>query len=292
MNTGEKTLQGKTCLVTGASSGIGKATALALAGLGARVLLVNHHSQRGMAALDELRSRSGNPDIHLYLADLSSQVEIRRLANQIKAAEPQLHLLVNSAGSIFKQHQLTPEGIELTLATNYLSGYMLTRLLLDRLLAGAPARIINITSIAHWWGRPRNLMITQPGHYHPLAAYGDAKLAILLFTRELAHRLEGSGVTANCLHPGIASTGLVKRLFDNPIISRLADQVLMTPEACAENVLALATAPQAEKWNGVYFSGQKPGLCAPAANNAQLAHTLWDFSETITRPLPPLLLKE
>ncbi len=282
METQMLTMQGKTCLITGGSGGIGKATALALANQGAEVIIVNRDPRRGEAALRELRQRSGNPNIHLHLADLSSQSEIRRLAAEILAQYPRLHVLVNLAGSMFKKRMHTADGLEMNLALNYLSGFLLTNLLLDRLVASAPARVVNVTSIAHWWGKINFNDLENLRCYNVFGAYGNAKLAIILFTRELARRLDGSGVIANCVHPGIVSTGIVEHLVPGSLVHRIADFLLLTPQEGADTVVFLASSPEANTYNGQYFFRKKTAMCSKASRDLLAASHLWDVSMAMT----------
>ena len=275
-------MQGKTCLVTGGSGGIGKATALALAKQGAEVIIVNRDPNRGHAALNELRRLSENPHIHMHLADLSSQCEVRRLAESILEQYPRLHVLINLAGSMFKRRVVTVDGLEMNLALNYLSGFYLTHLLQERLIASAPARVINVTSLAHWWGKINFDNLQNQRFYNVFNAYGNAKLAMILFTRELARRLKGTGVTANCVHPGIVSTGIVERLVPGSLVHRVADFLLLTPQEGAETVVFLASSPEASIYNGEYFFRKKPTLSSKASHDILTAAHLWDVSMEMT----------
>jgi retinol dehydrogenase 14 len=193
----------KVCLITGATSGIGKATAMGLARMGASVVMVGRDRGRGEAALAEVKGKSANASVDLMLADLSSQEDIRRLADEFKEAYPRLDVLVNNAGVIRSRRIRTADGIEMTFAVNHLAYFLLTNLLLDVLKASAPSRIVNVAS-----GEQRNGTIDfddlqgEMG-YKGAKAYSQSKLATVLFTYELARKLEGTGVSANCLHPGV-----------------------------------------------------------------------------------------
>jgi retinol dehydrogenase 14 len=193
----------KVCLITGATSGIGKATAIGLANMGASVVMVGRDRGKGQAALAEIKERSANASVDLLLADLSSQEDIRRLADEFKEAYPRLDVLVNNAGVIRSRRIRTADGIEMTFAVNHLAYFLLTNLLLDVLKASAPSRIVNVAS-----GEQRNGTIDfddlqgEMG-YKGAKAYSQSKLATVLFTYELARKLEGTGVSANCLHPGV-----------------------------------------------------------------------------------------
>src|SRR5215212_3378073 len=192
----------KICLITGATSGIGKATAIGLADMGARVVMVGRDRGRGEAALAEIKERSANASVDLLLADLSSQEEVRWLADEFKEAHPRLDVLINNAGVIRSKRVASADGIEMTFAVNHLAHFLLTNLLLELLKATAPSRIVNVSS-----GEQRNGTIDfddlqgEKG-YKTAKAYGQSKLANILFTYELARRLEGTGVSTNCLHPG------------------------------------------------------------------------------------------
>jgi len=198
----------KVCLITGATSGIGKATAMGLASMGASVVMVGRDRGRGEAALAEIKTKSANASVDLMLADLSSQEEIRRLAHEFKDTYPRLDVLINNAGVIRSKRVTTADGIEMTFAVNHLAPFLLTDLLLDVLKASAPSRIVNVAS-----GEQRNGTIDfddlqGENGYKGAKAYGQSKLATVLFTYELARRIEGTGVTANCVHPGVVGTNL------------------------------------------------------------------------------------
>src|SRR5215203_1440131 len=206
-------MDGKVCLITGATSGIGKATAMGLANMGASVVMVGRDRSRGEAALAEIKEGSANASVDLLLADLSSQEDIRRLADEFEEAHPRLDVLINNAGVIRSKRVATADGIEMTFAVNHLAHFLLTNLLLDLLKATAPSRIVNVSS-----GEQRNGTIdfddlqAEKG-YKTAKAYGQSKLANVLFTYELARRLEGSGVSANRLHPGVVGTNLGSGVF-------------------------------------------------------------------------------
>jgi NAD(P)-dependent dehydrogenase (short-subunit alcohol dehydrogenase family) len=275
-------LKDQVCLVTGGSSGIGKATALALANQGAEVIIVNHNRERGEAALQDIRSQSANSRVHLVLADLSSQEEIRRLAGEINSRFEHLDVLVNVAGTLFYKRQLSADGLEMNLALNYLGYFLLTELLLDKFIASAPARIVNVTSVAHWWGRLDLNDLQSERHYNMFAAYGKSKLAIILFTRELAQRLAGSGVTVNCIHPGIVATHIVERVIDSPLIYRLARFIFLSPGDAAAQILYLVSSPEVEGISGEYFVRKSIAATSKTAQDEDLAHRLWQVSKAMT----------
>ncbi|HWN70741.1 MAG TPA: SDR family oxidoreductase [Haliangium sp.] len=268
-------MRGKTCIVTGASAGIGKATARELAARGASVVLVCRDPVRGDIAMREVASQ-GSGTVKLLIADLSSQRDIRRVAREILDAHPRIDVLVNNAGGIFGQRQLTEDGLELTFALNHLAYFLLASLLLDRLQASAPARIINVSSGVHQMGRLDWNNLQGENGYSPLRAYGLSKLANILFTYELARRLAGTGVTVNCMHPGAVATnfgasasGLVRRFF------RLFRPLLRPPEHGAETIVWLATARELEGVTGKYFFDRKDTRSSKLSYDQQAARRLW-----------------
>src|SRR5947209_8315404 len=210
MPTVNSSMQGKICMVTGANSGIGKATALALAHMGATVVMVCRDRARGEEARSEITTKSRNNAVDLLLADLSSQQSIRHLVEDFEQRYTHLHVLINNAGASFPGRRETVDGLEMTFAVNYLAPFLLTNLLLDILKASAPARIVNVSSNSHAAGYIQ-LDDLQSEHYKSMRVYGQAKLALVLFTYELARRLQGTGVTANCLHPGFVATNFAQR---------------------------------------------------------------------------------
>ena len=195
----------KVCLITGATSGIGKATAMGLANMGASVVMVGRDRGRGEAALAEIKEKSANASVDLLLADLSSQEEVRRLADEFKEAYPRLDVLINNAGVFRSERITTADGLEMTFAVNHLAYFLLTNLLLDVLKASAPSRIVNVSSGDHRNGTIDFDDLQGEKGYKGAKAYSQSKLANVLFTYELARRLEGTGVSANCLHPGAGS---------------------------------------------------------------------------------------
>ena len=203
-------MTGKICLVTGATNGIGMATAQALAHMGATVVIVGRDAQKAARVTEEIRAASGNQNVDWLLADLSSQQDIRRLATEFKSKYSHLHVLLNNAGATFTTRQLSVDGIEMTFALNHLAYFLLTNLLLDTIKASSPARIINVSSDAHSGGKIDFDNLQGERSYSSFGPYGNSKLANILFTTELARRLEGTGVTVNALHPGFTSTGFGK----------------------------------------------------------------------------------
>ena len=277
-------MRGKVCVVTGASSGIGRATALGLAAQGATVVLICRSEARGAAVLEEIERRSGTGSATLLAADLASQRQVRRVAAAFLARFDRLDVLVNNAGIAGAGTRVeTGDGLERTFAVNHLAPFLLTGLLLERLTESAPARVVTVSSAAHRF-YPIDLDDLQgERRYAGFSAYCRSKLANVLFTHELVRRLEGSGVTANCLHPGVVATGLFR---DAPSWLRFlfASPLLRTPEGGADPVLHLATAPALAGVTGQYFVRRRPARPSRAARDAEAARRLWAASEALTAP--------
>lgn len=275
-------LRGRTCVVTGATSGIGTETALGLARLGAHVTLVGRNRARGESAVARIRNEHPDASLRLHLADLSSQHEIRRLAEEVLATHSAIHVLVNNAGIVNLKRRTTRDGIEETFAVNHLGYFLLTRLLLDRLRASAPARIVSVSSDAHKFGPldPRDLQNER--RYRSMRVYGQSKTANLLFTREMARRLEGSGVTAHALHPGAVSTRLGQQ---NGPLARVLTGVLgwffLSPAEGAATSIYLASDRAVGETNGGYWYRKRPHEMAGHARDDALAAHLWDESERL-----------
>ena len=274
-------LAGKVCLLTGATQGIGRATAQALGrqGRGLTLVLIARDPARGEQLAAELRAHSRSP-IELLVGDLSSQAEVRRLAAAFLARHDRLHILINNAGAVFTRRQLSADGIELTWALNHLGYFLLTNLLLDTLKKSAPARIINVASSAHRRVPGINFADLQSEkNYAGMRVYGQSKLANILFTRELAHRLAGSGVTANCLHPGVVRSGFA--LNTRSLLNlgyRLMGPFLRAPEQAADDLVYLATSEAAKDVTGAYFIGRRPARSTRAASDLAAARRLWEVS--------------
>jgi NAD(P)-dependent dehydrogenase (short-subunit alcohol dehydrogenase family) len=273
----------KVCLITGATSGIGKATAMGLANMGASVVMVGRDRGRGQAALAEIKEGSANASVDLMLADLSSQQEIHRLADDFKEAYPQLDVLINNAGVIRSKRVKTADGIEMTFAVNHLASFLLTNLLLDLLKASAPSRIVNVAS-----GEQRNGIIDfndlqgEKG-YKTAKAYSQSKLATVLFTYELARRLEGTGVAVNCLHPGVVGTNLgsgVSGVFGFTV--RALTPLMKSSEKGAETSIYLASSPEVEGLSGKYFVKKAEARSSDVSHDQRLARRLWEVSAELT----------
>jgi len=273
------TMQGKVCLITGGTNGIGKSAARELARLGATVIIVGRDAQKTAQVVTEIRAASDNKNVDSLLGDLSSQGDIRRLATEFKRKYSYLHVLLNNAGGFFMQRQLSVDGIEMTFALNHLAYFLLTDLLLDTIQASAPARIINVSSGAHTSGKIEfdNL---QGERNYSASAYGHSKLGNILFTMELARRLEGTSVTVNALHPGFVSTGFGK---NNPgflmkLMRVIVPLIARSPEKGAETSIYLASSPEVEKITGKYFYDSKVTPTAPQATDMEVAKRLWEVS--------------
>lgn len=275
----ERDLSGKTALVTGASSGIGLEAAVKLAARGARVLMVARDRARGEAARAQVARRSGSDLVELLLCDFASQAATRALADEVRARTDRLDILINNAGSVSPKRQLTEDGIEQTFAVNHLGYFLLTNLLLDLVIASAPARIVNVASIGH---RQGTLDFDDLGFEHGygiMKAYSRSKLANVLFTSELARRLEGKRVTVNALHPGAVAT----RIWSHaPAIARpvlaVAKLFMVSPEEGGERIVYLATSPEIEGRSGGYYEKNRAVTPAPLARDSALATRLWSVS--------------
>jgi NAD(P)-dependent dehydrogenase (short-subunit alcohol dehydrogenase family) len=273
------TLEEKTVLVTGATSGIGEATTVGLARLGARVGITARNEAKGQTAAEQIRRQAPGADIQLFVCDFASQASIRALAADVDRRFDRLHVLVNNAGAVHQKRELSADGLELTFAVNHLGYFLLTNLLLPKLRASAPARIVSTASAAHRMGRLRWDDLQAERGYRALRVYGTSKLANILFTRELARRLEGTGVTANCFHPGVVASGFGRNdggLFALGV--RIAAAFMRTPEQAAETAIWLAASPEVAGVSGKYFTDRHEARPSAAASNDADAAKLWDVS--------------
>jgi len=283
MATSTSPMQGKICMVTGATSGIGLIAAQALARQEARVIVVGRDPGRGATTVSRIAQQTGNPQVELLLADLSAQADVHRLAGEFQGRYARLDVLVNNAGAIFTKRRLSADGIEMTFALNHLGYFLLTNLLLDTLKASPPARIVNVSSDAH---RGAQMNFSDPQgerRYGGWRAYGQSKLANLLFTYELARRLEGTGVTVNAVHPGFVATGFGRNnrgLF--ALLIRLAQLTALSPEQGAETLIYLATSPEVEGVTGKYFVKKRPVESTRASYDQSAAQRLWQLSAQLT----------
>ncbi len=276
-------MHGKVCVLTGGTSGIGRETAVALAGLGASLALVCRDRRRGEETLAEIATRTGSRDVGLYFADLSEQCDVRRVAGELLARHARIDVLVNNAGIVNLHHALTGDGIEAVFATNHLAYFMLTLLLLERLRAAGAARIVNVVSEAHRFGRLDFDDLGNARRYRTMRVYGQSKLANILFTYELARRLADTGVTANCLHPGAVGTRLG---HNNGTVARLLASALKpffrTPAQGADTMIWLASSRDVDAVTGQYFIRRTPRRSAAPTYDETIARRLWDVSLELT----------
>lgn len=275
-------MNGKICLITGATNGIGKVTARELAKMGATVVIVGRNAARTEATVYGIKKQTGNESVDQIVADLSSMAEVRRAAEEFKSRYKRLDVLVNNAGALFAQRRETVDGYEMTFALNHLAYFLLTSLLLEMLKASAPSRVVNVGSDAHYTAKLNFDDLHNKRAYRMFGneAYGQSKLANVLFTYELARRLEGTGVTANVLHPGFVASGFG---HNNRGVVRLAMKVLhrfaLAPEQGAETAIYLASSPEVEGVTGKYFEKRKAMKSSPASYDEAVARRLWEISE-------------
>jgi len=277
-------MQGKLVLITGATAGIGKETAFGLAKLGAHVVMVGRNQQRSEAAQAEVKQRSGNEHVDLLLADLSSQDHIRKLAAEFKSRYDRLDVLVNNAGALNFNRLITVDGYEVTFAVNHLAYFLLTNLLLDVLKGSAPARIINISSNAHEGGHLSFDDLMGERGYTGMRAYSQSKLANIVFSYDLAERLNGTGVTVNAVHPGFVGSEFAK---NNGLLYRIGMNILRpfirTVQQGADTIIYLASAPEVEGITGKYWYERQPIQSIRESHDANVQRRLWEVSEELTR---------
>jgi retinol dehydrogenase 14 len=273
-------MTGKVVLVTGGTGGIGKATAIGLAALGARVGITGRDLTRAERVAAEIRTASGNPAVDPFAADMSSQAEVRRLAVAVLDAYPRLNVLVNNVGGFWAHRHPTVDGLELTFAVNHLASFLLTNLLLDRLKASAPARVVTVSSHVQAEGRIDFDDLQGARDYSGQAAYSQSKLANVMFANELARRLEGTHVTAMSLHPGFVRTdfGAEDQAWFFSIISHAVRPFLKTPAQGARSSIYLASSPDMEGVTAQFFVNSKPKTANKVAYDADMTRRLWDVS--------------
>lgn len=275
----------KVVLVTGATSGLGKAAAATLAKKGATVVIVGRNAAKTEATVREITEQSGTSTMDGLVADLSLMAEVRRLANEFQKRYDRLDVLINNVGAVFARRQLTVDGYERTFALNHLSYFLLTELLLDSLKACAPSRIVNVASQAHEGGGVTLDDLRGEGSYGLGGgrAYGQSKLSNIMFTYELARRLAGSGVTANALHPGSVATSIGE---NNGGLMGLAMKIIhrfaIPPEEGADTIIYLASSPEVEGISGQYWESRRPIRSSPASYDEAAQKRLWDISERMT----------
>ena len=273
-------MRGKVIVITGATSGIGQVAAERLAGMGARIVLVARDKARGEAALARLRERAPGVAHDVHYADLSRLAEMKRVAGQIAAAEARIDVLINNAGALFSSRQVTEDGLELTFATNHAAYFVLTHGLRERLMASAPARVVNTASNAHRGARLDFEDLDSANGYRGLKVYGRSKLCNILYTRELARRWAGTRVTANCLHPGFVAT----RFGDESggalsCVVRIAKTFAISPEQGADTLVYLASSSEVANVSGDYFYKCRRVTPSREARDDDAARRLW--SETV-----------
>jgi NAD(P)-dependent dehydrogenase (short-subunit alcohol dehydrogenase family) len=269
-------MENKTVLITGGNAGIGKATAIGLARMGANVIIACRNRERGNMAVEEIKKESGNNKVELLVMDLASQRSVRDAVNEFKTKHDKLHVLINNAGVFLGKREVTEDGVEKTFATNYLGHFLLTHLLLDTLKASAPSRIINVASkhfgIKMNWD---DMMLEKK--FSTMAAVGPTKLGLVMFTKELAKKLEGTGVTVNSLHPGLVRTTLLK---DTSFWIKAFFKIIphATPAKGAQTSIFLASAPEAANANGKFFSDKKEAPTSAGANDEAQNRKLYEMS--------------
>lgn len=276
-------LSGRVCVLTGATRGIGRATAAGLTGLGASLVLICRRREDGEALAGELAVSQKAPPAEVVTADLSSQRSIREAAETVHGRYPRIHVLINNAGVIPRRRETTVDGLEMQFAVNHLAYFLLANLLLDRLVAGAPARVVSVSSGAHQGGTLDFGDLQSERRYDPVRVYGRTKLANVLFTYELARRLRGTGVTSNCLHPGVIATKLLADYMNIPLVGgAIARTFGADAEAGSATILYLAASPEVQGVTGRYFVERRETRSSPASYDEALQHRLWEESVRLT----------
>jgi retinol dehydrogenase-14 len=274
---------GKTVLITGGTSGIGKATAVALAAMGANVVVVGRNPERGEAAVDEIKAQSHSESVEMMLADLSVQAEVRRLAEEFLRRHDRLDVLANNAGLVQSKRTETPDGIETTLAINHLAPFLLTNLLIERLEQSAPSRVITVSSEAQRLGNMDFENMQSRRKYRGFPVYGMTKLANIMFTYELAERLDGTGVSANCLHPGSVGTNFGQNNRGAMVLFfRTFKPFMRSPEQGADTLIWLSSSSEVDGVSGKYFSDRKEIEAKKVAYDPAARRRLWEISEDLT----------
>jgi retinol dehydrogenase 12 len=275
-------MKGKTIVATGATSGIGAAAVLALAGMGARIVVIARDEARAKATMRKLEATAPGLDHRLHLADLSRMAETRKVGAAIAAGEPRVDVLINNAGAIFSNRRVTPEGLELTFALNHMAYFVLTEALRERLIATAPARVVSTSSIAHERASLDFGDLQSAKGYGGLKVYSRSKLANILFTRELARRLAGTGVTANCLHPGVVATRFGESSGGMAgLLIPFLRPFFISAEKGADTIVHLASSPQVADTTGGYFIKRRITEPSAAARDDAAAKRLWIESEKL-----------
>ncbi|XP_017261834.1 retinol dehydrogenase 12, like [Kryptolebias marmoratus] len=272
-------LSDKTAVITGANTGIGKETAIDLSKRGARVILACRDMEKAQAAVKEIAESSGNDDVICMKLDLSDSKSIREFAEAVNKNEPKLNLLINNAGVMVCPYGKTADGFEMQIGVNHMGHFLLTYLLMDLIKRSAPARIVTVSSMAHSWGSINLEDINSEKCYNKNKAYAQSKLANVLFTRSLAKRLEGTGVTAYSLHPGVVQTDLWRHLSGpQQFFMKMARPFTKDSIQGAQTTIYCAVEPSLEKESGGYYSDCAPANCSVAGKNDKLAEKLWQLS--------------
>lgn len=277
-------MNGKICLITGANSGIGKVTALELAKLGAKVVMFCRDPKKGKDALAEIKEKSRNDTVDLMIADLASLNSVRQFVKDFKIKYKNLHILINNAGVHLPTRELSVDGYEMMFAVNHLGHFLLTNLLLDIIKASAPARIINVSSEAHIFGNIDFEDLNLDKKFEEFRAYGRSKFANILFTYELSRRLEETGITVNCLHPGMVRTNLSRhsKMVQNAI-KKAPPGLVISAEEGARTTIYLATSSEVENVTGKYFDNLKIKKSTRRSYDLNLQRKLWEVSEKLTK---------
>lgn len=283
MANSANSMHGKVCLVTGATSGVGLVTAQALARQGATLIVVGRNAERGAATVSRIRHETGNSAVELIIADLSAQVQVRRLASEVQRRFARLDVLINNAGALFLRRQLSPDGLEMTFALNHLAYFLLTNLLLDHLKASPSARIVNVSSEAHRGARLDFVDLQGQRRYRGWRAYARSKLANILFTYALARRLEGTSVVANALHPGFVATNFGRNNRGiTAMLWRILQLAAISPEEGAQTIIHLASSAAVKDITGAYFVKKKAVRSSEVSYDRAAADRLWQVSAKLT----------
>lgn len=275
-------LEGKVCIVTGANKGIGYAASRALAAMGAEVTLACRQPEAGRTARESIEAATGSRTLTVSPLDLASLASVRQFAADFTATHDRLHLLVNNAGIYTSKRTLTGDGFERTWEVDYLAHFLLTNLLLDPLRRAAPSRVINVSSNGHQMGRIEFDNLNRETRWSGMRAYGQAKLAQILFTKEFARRFAGTGVSAFSVHPGAVRTDWSRGGLGMRLGARIAWPFMLSPEQGADTIVWLASLGETDGWSGQYFAKRRPVEPKADAEDLELARRLWEVSEELT----------
>jgi NAD(P)-dependent dehydrogenase (short-subunit alcohol dehydrogenase family) len=282
---GGSTMQSKTVLITGATDGIGKQAAKELAKMGAKIVLVGRNEEKCIRSVEEVSTFGGNSSVNYLLADLSSMGEVKKLAEEFRSKYDRLDVLINNAGAAFLTRQVTVDGFEKTFATNHLAYFLLTASLLEMLKSSSPSRIINVSSNSHYNGKIRFDDPHLKRFYFVMLAYSQSKLANVMHTYALARRLEGSGVTANCLHPGLVRTGIFRKVKGvKGLIEKILLRRAITVEEGAETLVYLASSEDVTFDSGNFYYKKKVRTSSARSYDIGTQERLWEMSEDMLKP--------